>query len=97
MGNAIHYVVKMPVAQENVERFKALAAPLVESSRQEPGNIFYSLSVSKKDPTVLVFLECWKDKEAVAYHNETEQFKQTLPQLLALCTSSPTKETYIEL
>ena len=97
MENAIHFVVKMSVAPENVEVFKALAAPLVEKSRQEEGNIFYTLSVSKKDPCQLTFLECWKDKEAIAFHNETDHFKETLPKLLSLCTTPPTKETYIEL
>ena len=97
MQDAIHFVVKMNVAPENVEKFKALAAPLVESSRQEEGNIFYSLCASKKDPNQLIFVECWKDKAAIAFHNDTAQFQKTLPQLLELCITPPTKETYIEL
>ena len=97
MENAIHFVVKMSVAPENVEVFKALAAPLVEKSRQEEGNIFYTLSVSKKDPCCLTFLECWKDKAAIAFHNETEHFTRILPQLLTLCDGNPVKETYLGL
>jgi len=93
----IHFVVKMKLAEENVPKFKALAAELVESSRKEAGNIYYCLTVNKKDPNQLVFLECWKDKDAIAFHNETEPFQRILPQLLALCTAPPVKETYFGL
>ena len=95
--NVIHYVVKMPVPQENTEAFLSLAKELVAKSQQEPGNIYYHLTVSKKDPTQLTFLECWKDKAAIAYHNETEHFTRILPQLLALCSGAPVKETYLGL
>ena len=97
MKDAIHLVVRMPVPTENQEKFQALAAELIEKSRQEEGNISYCLGISKKDPETLTFLECWKDKAAIAFHNETEHFKRILPQLLALCCGNPTKETYIEL
>ena len=97
MENAIHLVVKMPVCAENQEKFRSVAAELIEKSRQEAGNISYCLGTTKKDPEALIFLECWKDREAIAFHNETEHFKRILPQLLALCNGAPTKETYIEL
>jgi len=45
----------------------------------------------------LTFLECWQDKAAIAYHNETEHFTRILPQLLALCDGTPVKETYLGL
>ncbi len=96
-ANIIYYVVKMPVPQENTEKFIALAAELVEKSQKEPGNIYYHLTVSKKDPCCLTFLECWQDKAAIAYHNETEHFTRILPQLLALCDGNPVKETYLGL
>jgi quinol monooxygenase YgiN len=97
MQNAIYFVVKMPVLQENHEKFQELAAELIEKSRQEEGNIAYCLAANKKEPDALFFLECWKSREAIAFHNETDHFKETLPKLVALCTAPPTKETYIEL
>ncbi len=86
----------MNVDKENVEKFKAIAAELIESSQAEAGNIYYCLTANKKLPEQLVFLECWKDKEAIAFHNETEPFKRILPQLLALCVEPPKKEIYLE-
>ena len=92
----IHYVVKMNLAEENVQKFKAIAAELVACSREEAGNIYYNLAANKKIPNQLVFLEGWKDKEAIAKHNESEHFQRILPQLLALCEEPPVKETYLE-
>jgi len=99
MGNtgAIHFVVKMTVAEENIKTFLQLASPLVEQSRKEAGNISYCLSVNKKDPCQLTFLECWKDREAIAFHGETEHFTTILPKLLELSTEKPIKETFLEL
>ena len=93
---SIKIVAKMPVAEENLEKFKALAAELVEKSRQEPGNIFYSLNVHKKDPCLLTFIECWKDKDAIKSHNASEHFTRIFPQLSALCTAQPTAEMFVE-
>lgn len=93
---AIHYVVRMNVAEENVQSFQNIAAELVECSQSEEGNIYYCLTANKKYPNQLVFLECWKDKEAIAQHNESEHFQRILPQLLALCAEPPVKETYLE-
>ena len=94
---AIHFVVKMNVAEENIKTFMQLASELVEKSRAEMGNISYCLSVNKKDPCQLTFLECWKNREAIQFHGETEHFTRILPQLLELCTEKPVKETFIEL
>ena len=93
---AIHYVVRMNLAEENVQKFKETAAELVACSQAEAGNIYYCLTANKKFPNQLVFLECWKDKEAIVKHNESEHFQRILPQLLALCAEPPVKETYLE-
>lgn len=93
----IKIVAKMPVAPENVEKFVALASELIEASRKEEGNICYSLNADKKDPNTLVFTECWKDKEAIRFHNHTEHFTRILPQLKDLCCADPSSELYLEL
>lgn len=93
---SIKIVAKMPVAAENVETFKALAKELVEKSRQEEGNLYYSLNVKKHEPCMLVFVECWRDKAAIEFHNATEHFTRILPQLRALCDGAPSKELFVE-
>lgn len=95
MQTNIKIIAKMPVPAENVQTFKELAAELVERSRQEPGNVFYSLNEGK-EPGMLVFVECWKDKDAIRAHNAMEHFTRILPQLVQLCDGSPTKEVWSE-
>ena len=93
----IKIIAKMPVAPEKVQEFIALAEELVRCSRQEEGNLHYSLNVSKYDPSVLMFTESWKDKAAIEFHNNTEHFKRLLPQLAALCAGKPSKEVCTEI
>ena len=92
----IKIVAKMPVAPDKVETFIALAEELVRCSRQEEGNLHYSLNVSKYDPNVLLFTESWKDQAAIDFHNKTEHFTRLLPQLAALCNGKPSKEVCFE-
>lgn len=93
----VKIVAKMPVAEENVQKFIALAEELIEKSRAEEGNIHYSLNVDKANPCLLVFTETWRDKEAIRFHNATEHFTRIVPQLGALCSGERIKDTFIEL
>ena len=77
----IKIVAKMKVKPECIDAFKAAAEELVKKSRAEAGNVFYSLNQSLSDPTILAFIECWKDQEAINIHNATEHFTTTLPNL----------------
>ena len=92
----IKIVAKCPVQAEKVEAFKAMAKELVEKSAAEDGNVYYTLNADKNDPTLLAFMECWKDQEAIDIHGETEHFTRILPQLAAMCTGDMMVETYNE-
>ena len=96
MSGQIKIVAKMPVKEEKMETFRSLATELIECSTQEPGNISYTLNVSKKDPCLLVFIEAWQDKAALKAHNQTEHFTRILPQLLQLCDGEPVSEMFVE-
>jgi len=92
----IKIVAKMVVAQDKVEEFKAAAVELVRKSREEEGNIFYSINLSTEKPDVLAFMECWKDQSAIDFHNATEHFTTILPKLVAMCVEPPVIETFTE-
>lgn len=85
----IKIVAKMNVQADKVEDFKAMAVELVAKSREEEGNIAYSLNQSVSDPTVLAFIEYWRDQEAIDIHNATEHFTRILPKLAEMCTGAP--------
>ena len=92
----IKIVAKMLVKADKVEEFKALAKELVEKSRAEAGNVFYSLNVSTTNPRLLAFIECWKDREAIGLHNATEHFKGILPKLAEMCEEGQPADLFTE-
>ena len=92
----IKIVAKMRVKADQVEAFKAAAKELVEKSRAEEGNIFYSLNVSTEDPTLLAFIECWKDQQAIELHNRTEHFTGILPRLGQMCQEALPVDLFTE-
>ena len=93
----IKIIAKLIVAENKIEDFKAAAQNLIQKSREEEGNIFYTLNVSTTDPCLMVFVECWKDEAAVASHNSAEHFTSILPQLVDMCTENPVIELYEEI
>ena len=92
----IKIVAKMLVRADKVEEFKAVAKELVEKSRAEAGNVFYSLNVSTTNPRLLAFIECWKDQEAIDIHNATEHFTGILPKLGEMCEEGQPGELFTE-
>ena len=63
------------------DEFIKTAQELIKKSREEDGNISYSLFEDIKNPNVLTFIEEWKDMEAIEFHNNTEHFKRIVPLL----------------
>ncbi len=86
-SHMIKIVAKNFVKPECVQAFKDTAKELIEKSRAEEGNIFYTLNVSKNDPATLVFIENWKDQAAVDFHNKTDHFTSIVPKLAEFCNS----------
>ena len=93
----IKIVAKLPVAEGKSEEFKQVAEELVEKSSAEEGNVFYTLNVSKQDPNLFAFMECWKDQAAIDHHNATEHFTGILPKLVAMCDGEVAIELYEEI
>ena len=62
----IKVVAKQTVPEGKQEEYLAIAKELFEKTRQEKGNIFYTLNRSVQDPTSLAVIECWEDQEALS-------------------------------
>lgn len=93
----IKIVAKNYVKPECVQAFKDAAKELIEKSRAEEGNIFYTLNVSRNDPNTLVFIEAWKDQAAIEFHNKTEHFTSAVPKLGAMCSGRGDVELFDEI
>lgn len=72
---------KSIVKNENINEFKKLANELVTESRKEEGCIEYKLLHDINNSESFIFLEQWKDKEAVERHNNSIHFKTIVPKL----------------
>ena len=92
----IKIVAKRTVRTGQTDRYLALAGELVERSRAEAGNVFYTLNRSTTDPDTFVFLEAWRDQAAVDAHNASEHFTRLVPQLGALVETAFPVELFTE-
>ena len=92
----IKIVAKMPVAADKVADFKAAARELVEKSRAESGNVFYTMNISRNNPNLFAVIECWKDQAAVDFHSATPHFTGILPKLAAMCDGEIAIELFDE-
>ncbi len=76
----IKIIANLYLKPECVNDAMPILKELVQKSRAEDGNVFYDLHVNKKDNTHLIFLEGWRDSEAIKTHNASEHFTTLLPQ-----------------
>jgi len=82
------------VSSEQHKEFLSTAQPLLDATRQEEGNIFYNLCSLPKETPGFVFVECWKDEQALAQHMESKHFKSIVPKLQALCNKPGVFESF---
>jgi len=76
------------------EKFKKTAIELIESSRKEDGCISYNLYEDLNNENILIFIEEWKDKEAINSHNNSEHFKRIVTELSELYLMDPEISLY---
>jgi quinol monooxygenase YgiN len=76
------FKAKPEAAERLVQDLQALAV----LSREEEGCISYRPYVAPEDPTAIVMVETWADKDAIAAHNKADHFQafaKQIPDLLA--------------
>ena len=80
----IFICVKWKVKPEYADEWPQLAQHFTDSTRAEPGNLFYDWSRSIEDPNEYVLIEAFKEDAAEA-HVTSDHFKRAqaeLPQYL---------------
>ena len=89
----IGIVATMKIQDGKNAEFEAFFAELAKQVRaNEPGNIAYQLTKSRKDPQEYKVLELYKDQEAVTVHGQTEYFKAAGPKFGAVLAGRPDVE-----
>ncbi|MDQ1374534.1 MAG: hypothetical protein QOJ09_1872 [Actinomycetota bacterium] len=79
---------------EELDRILALSLAHVRRSRTEPGCLMHSVHQDVEDPTRVVFLEYWEDREALGAHFEVPDSNEFVNAVTALAVGSPTIEIY---
>lgn len=74
---------------EDVDKAMPLLKQLVKNSRTEDGCQGYALYVDKRDPAHVVFIEDWRDKDALNAHGESEAFTDVVGELFPYMAKDP--------
>ncbi|MDT4289116.1 putative quinol monooxygenase [Methylomonas sp. MO1] len=89
-------IVKWKIKESETIRILKLLPELVEKSRKEEGNLFYSIYQSENDPNELILYEQYTDAAAAETHKQSEHYQrivvnQIVPHL-AVRDVTPVKE-----
>ena len=71
----IHVFAKWQVKADELYNALALLDQVAKKSREEEGNLFYTVNQSSTDPNTLILFEGYKNDEALEYHRSSEHFK----------------------
>ena len=71
----IFIVAKFPVKPEDAERWPDIVADFTNSTRAEPGNLWFDWSRSLDDPHEYVLVEAFRDQDAAVAHVTSDHFK----------------------
>lgn len=88
----ITIIAMFDVKPECAEAFRELAAPCIEASRKEEGNVSYSFYTGKDDKNKFFFVEVWKDESAIAEHNASAHFQSFAGAFMPLTAKAPVIE-----
>ena len=73
-------IARQLIKPECLEEYHRLARELTEKSTAEQGCVSYHSVQAEDDLRVHLFVECWKDQQAIDYHGATEHFTRIVPQ-----------------
>lgn len=82
----ISVIAKIPMKEDKVEEAIEAVKELIKGVAGEDGTLSYSLNRDQKNPNTLVFIERYKDNDALKAHSATEHFKAfsaKVPQFVA--------------
>ena len=71
-------LAKLHVKPEKLNDFQQFAPVLVNGSRNEPGNIEYTLFRDLDEPNRFIVVERWEDQLAIDFHNAQPHFQKFL-------------------
>lgn len=85
----IFIVVTFSVRPEYSDEWLERVRNFTQSTRQEPGNLWFEWSRSVGNRNQFILLEAFRDAEAGAEHVKSEYFKKAMSELPSLLLETP--------
>ncbi|MCW2288439.1 putative quinol monooxygenase [Leucobacter luti] len=82
-------VVKFKTKPEYTEQFMDLVGPFTQSTRQEPGNLWFEWSRSVEDPSEFVLVEAFADDDAAGAHVNSDHFAAGMESMRPALLATP--------
>lgn len=77
-------IARHVIKTECLEKYHELVKIMVEETRKEDGCIRYEIIQQISDPRVHMFIEDWRDNEAMEKHFISDHFTKYVPQFPAM-------------
>jgi quinol monooxygenase YgiN len=89
---------KLQVKDGKEEAMKdAMKEAAEKVAANEPGNLAYIPHQSQGDPTIFLFYEKYKDKEALELHRQQDHYKEVAGKMGGILAGKPQIDFYTEL
>jgi quinol monooxygenase YgiN len=86
----IAIIAEMPIKEGQMDQAVEAAKAFMEHVKTEEGCLYYTANVDTKNaPNTLVFMERYKDKEAIKIHGESPQFQELFAKVAPLLDGEP--------
>ena len=89
MSEAIHVVATLEVADGKAEETEEVLQSMLGPTRAEDGCVRYELFRDRKEPSRFVFVEQWRDGEALEKHGQSAHIAEAGGRLRGLLAGRP--------
>ena len=85
----IAVIAKVPIKSENKDEAIAEVKVLMSKVAEEEGTLHYTLNIDQNDPDTFVFIERYKDMEALGAHGSTQHFQDFMGKAMSFAAGPP--------
>lgn len=89
MSNQVFVVASMEAQEGKFEELKQVVLTLAKATREEAGNVGYTIIEDPSKPNTIFSIEKWESKEAEAKHWETPHLKEATSKVPGLVAREP--------
>jgi len=85
----ISVIAKMPLQPDKKDEALASVKKLMQGVSTEEGTLYYTANINRKDPDTLVFMERYRDMDALKAHGATPHFQKFMEEAMGFAAGQP--------